>query len=412
MPVKKAAKKEVTKAPKKGTKKAAEGTANLTSEDVFEKELASVGLAGALRLADSYDNDFEVVTSGWPGVDMLISEKKELQGIPNGVHMEIFSEVEHAGKTSFTLAIGVIRQRLGQKVGVIDIEPSITLKYLKQLGYITTRQEAEEMSKKLAYPVYAVRLLQPQVKLEEHETEMVYVDKVLDTVSVAANYFDYLIIDSVDALVSEADSLKTTKDNDQMGGVSKQIKSFFRKNTRRRATCAWINHMSQGLGQYAKAYTTGGKAIPRYSTLRFKIDKVDWIKPTPESDPIGFISKVTMVKNRLGPIGRSTLLYYIFGEGFSVDYDYFLTALRLGIINKNFGWFYVGKSKDDSKLNVQGQYNMYLALKENTELLDEIKKLIDGEDADPDIAEEEISEEDILAGMEVTEDEELETAAA
>jgi RecA/RadA recombinase len=390
--------------PRKKKEKVVEEPKSL--EAMFEQQLASVGLSGALRLADSYDNNYDVVTSGWPGVDRLISDLRELQGIPKNVHIEVFSEVEHAGKTSFTLAIGVIWQLLGFRVGIVDIEPSITLAYLKQLGYITDKKEAE------ARGLYAVRLLQPQIKAEECDTDMVYVDKVLDTVSIASNYFDLMIVDSVDALVSEADAAKTTTTADQMGGVSKQIKSFFRKNTRRRSTIFWINHMSQGLGQYAKAYTTGGKAIPRYSTIRFRIDRVDFIRPTPESEPIGFVSKITMIKNRLGPIGRSTLLYYLFGEGFSVDYDYFLTALRIGIINRNKGWFYVGKDKDNSKLTIQGEHNMYLALKnDHKEIFKELKALVDGEDVEPEIGEEEISDEDLLAGMEVEEDNEEQQAA-
>lgn len=391
-------------APGKKAAKKKDDEVPLTPEELFEKQLATVGLAGSMRLADSYENNYDIVTSGWPGIDRLISDLKENQGIPKSVHIEVFSEVEHAGKTSFTLGIGVVWQLLGYRVGAIDIEPSMTLAYLKQLGYITDKAEAERKSKELGYPIYAVRLLQPQVKADECETEMVYVDKVLDTVSIAANIFDLLIVDSVDALVSEADSIKTTEQADQMGGVSKQIKSFMRKNSKRKSTIFWINHMSQGLGQYAKAYTTGGKAIPRYSSLRFKIDKVDWIKPTPESDPIGFVSKVTMIKNRLGPIGRSTLLYYLFGEGFSVDYDYFLTALRLGVITKKSGWHYVG-DKDNSQLTINGEHNMYLSLKgPNREIFNEIKKLVDGEDVEPEVIEEEVSEADILDGIEVLED--------
>lgn len=399
-----APKKAAKKTPKKGAKKAVE--APKTLEAAFEAQLASVGLAGALRLADSYDNNYETVTSGWPGVDRLISDVKELQGIPKQCHMEIFSEVEHVGKTSFVLAIGVTWQRLGYRVGIVDIEPSITLAYLKQLGYITDKAEAERLG------LYAVRLLQPQVKAEECETDMVYVDKVLDTVAIASNYFDFLIVDSVDALVSEADAAKTTTENTQMGGVSKQIKAFFRKNSRRRSSIAWVNHMSTGLGQYAKSYTTGGKALPRYSTLRFRIDRVDFIRPNDDADPIGFISKISMVKNRLGPIGRATLLYYIFGEGFSVDYDYFLTAKKLGIINAKGAWVYYGKDKDDSKLTVQGVHNMYLTLKtDRRDLFDEIKAIIDGVDIDPEVLEEEVSEEDVLDGMEVEEDDEPVVAA-
>jgi RecA/RadA recombinase len=402
------------------TKKAAKKVAKkkepaevLTMEEIFEKQLAGFGLAGAMRLADAYDNNYEVISSGWPGVDRLISDDAALQGIPKQVHIEVFSEVEHAGKTSFTLAIGVKWQYLGLKVGVVDIEPSITLAYLKQLGFITTKAEAEAKSKELGRTIYAVRLLQPQIKADACETEMVYVDKVLDVVSIASNLFDLLIIDSVDALVSEADSIKTTTEADMMGGVSKQIKSFMRKNTKNRATILYVNHMSQGLGQYAKAYTTGGKAIPRYSTLRFKIDRVEMIVPVKGQDPIGFVSKITMIKNRLGPIGRSTLLYYIFGEGFSVNYDYFLTALKLGVITKKGGWHYFGPDADNSLLTVNGEHNMYLALRDDhPELMADVKAIIDGVDAEPAI-EEEVSEEDLLAGMDaVDEEEDVEPAAA
>jgi RecA/RadA recombinase len=393
-------------AGKKAEKKKKDPAEVLTMEELFEKQLAGAGLAGSMRLADAYDNNYEVLSSGWPGVDRLISDIAELQGIPKQVHIEIFSEVEHAGKTSFTLAIGVAWQFLGLKIGIVDIEPSITLAYLKQLGFITTKAEAEAKSKELGRTIYAVRLLQPQVKADACETEMVYVDKVLDVVSIASNIFDLLIIDSVDALVSEADSIKTTTEADMMGGVSKQIKSFMRKNTKNRSTLLWVNHMSQGLGQYAKAYTTGGKAIPRYSTLRFKIDRVGMIIPVKDQDPIGFVSKITMIKNRLGPIGRSTLLYYIFGEGFSVNYDYFLTALKLGIITKKGGWHYFGPNGDNSKLTINGEHNMYLALRDDEPtLMAELKSLVDGIDSEIVIEEEEVSEADLLAGMDAVDEE-------
>jgi recombination protein RecA len=376
----------------------------MSAEDIFEAQIAGVGLGGSLRLADTYENNYRVVTSGFPGIDMLISNDEKLQGIPAEVHIEIFSELEHSGKTSFTLAVGVTWQMLGKKVGVIDIEPSITLDYLKIIGFITSKAEAEEMSKKLGRPIYAVRLLQPKVDPLKCESEMVYVDSVLDVVSAASNIFDMLIIDSVDALVSAADAAKTTEQADQMGGVSKQIKSYFRKNTKRRATCWWVNHMSVGLGQYAKSYTTGGKAIPRYSTLRFRLDRIGLVYPSGNTDldPIGFVTKFSMAKNRLGPIGRSTNLIYLFGEGFSVDYDYFLTALRIGVINKKGGWFYFGTDKDHSKLTINGETNMYQTLKnERPELMVELKHLVDGEDVEVPIEETEISPEDVLAGMDV-----------
>ena len=375
---KKAAKKAPAKKPAaKGKKKAEAAKAPTTLEGKFDLQLQTLGLSSALELADKFETDYTVVTTGFPGLNKLIGgDKIKHCGWPRFCHAEIYSEVEGVGKTTISLKIGVAWQLAGMRVGIVDIEPSITPAYLRMLGYITDKKEAE------ARGLYAVRLMQPKVKAEDCETEMIYVDKVLDTVAVASNIFDLLIIDSVDALVSEADAAKNTETGgDQMGGVSKPIKAHFRKNSKRRASCIWINHKSQGFGQYAKAYTTGGKAIPRYSSIRLQLDRVDFLRENKDSDPIGFITKVTTIKNRLGAIGWSTLLYYIFGEGFSTNYDYFLTAQKLGLITKAGAWNYVGPDKDHSKLNVQGVFNMYKSLRdEHPDLFDELKKIIDGED--------------------------------
>ena len=375
-PKKVAKKAPAKKAVAKGKKKAAlEAPKSL--EGKFELLLQERGLSSALELADKFESDYEVITTGFPGLNKLIGGAKIKHcGWPRFCHAEIYSEVEGVGKTTLSLKIGVAWQRAGKRVGIVDIEPSITPAYLKTLGYIIDKKEAEALG------LYAVRLMQPKVRAEDCETEMIYVDKVLDTVAVASNIFDLLIIDSVDAMVSEADAAKTTETGgDQMGGVSKQIKAHFRKNSRRRSSCIWVNHKSIGLGMYARSYTTGGKAIPRYSSIRLELARVDFLRENKDSDPIGFITKVTTIKNRLGAIGWSTNLYYIFGEGFSTDYDYFLTAQKLGLITKAGAWNYVGPDKDHSKLNVQGVFNMYKTLRdERQDLFDEIKKTIDGED--------------------------------
>jgi hypothetical protein len=130
----------------------------------------------------------------------------------------------------------------------------------------------------------------------------------------------------------------------------------------------------------------------RDSTIRLRLDRVDFLRETDKGDPIGFTTKVSTIKNRMaGGIGKSTTLSYIFGEGFSIDYDYFMTAIKLGIITKSGAWVYVGKGKDDSKLTVQGLMSMYKTLKSDAEeakgVFDWIKKQIDGEDEEPVIAE-------------------------
>jgi RecA/RadA recombinase len=169
--------------------------------DAFEAQLATLGLGDALKLADEYDNDVVCVTTGFPGLDHAIDDRGINCGLPKCRHSEIYSKKEHAGKTSLALAIGVTWQLLGLRVGILDIEGSMTAAYLKQLGFITDKAEAE------AKGLYAVRLVQVKVKAEDCETEMVYVEAVLDLIAKAANVFDLLIVDSVDALVSEDEGL-------------------------------------------------------------------------------------------------------------------------------------------------------------------------------------------------------------
>jgi RecA/RadA recombinase len=375
----------------------------LSPEAAFERQLVGVGLAGTLKLADE-GGHYVVQSTGWPGVDELIGGNKlHHRGVPRHCHLEIFSEIEGVGKTSFALGVGVAWQMAKLRVGVIDIEPSITTPYLTTLKYITSKKEAE------AKGLYAVRLLQPQVKINENTTDMIYVEQILDIISAASNLFDLLIVDSVDFLVSEADALKKAETANQVGGVSKYIKEFMRNNTKRRSTILWINHMSQGIGQYARAYTTGGKAIPRASTVRLKLERVDLLRENKEADPYGFSTKVSTVKNRLGGAFRYTILNYIFDEGFSVDYDYYMQALKLGIITQNAAWYYVG-NKDKSVLKGQGKFNFYKVLRdEQRDIFDQIKTLIDGEDVPAEELTAEMTAEELLdAKMAAAEEEETE----
>jgi recombination protein RecA len=355
--------------------------------DAFEAQLATLGLGDALKLADEYDNDVVCVTTGFPGLDHAIDDRGINCGLPKCRHSEIYSKKEHAGKTSLALAIGVTWQLLGLRVGIIDIEGSMTTAYLKQLGFITDKAEAE------AKGLYAVRLVQVTVKAEDCETEMVYVEAVLDLVAKAANVFDLLLIDSVDALVSEADAAKTTSDNDMVGGISKKMRGWFRKNTTRRAHCCWLNHANKSIGGTMVSYSTsGGKSVPRYSSLRFELEVIGKLAEG-DKDPYGFITRVKLVKDRLGANWRYTDLYYIFGEGFSKEYDYFKQALRVGIITKFGGWFYIlgeGKNVDERKKNAawkcQGELGSYRDLiGEHRPIFDGIKQLIDGEDVTPEV---------------------------
>lgn len=357
--------------------------------DDFEAQLTQFGIGDSLKLADESDT-FEVISTGFPGLDLAIDDKGINLGLPRSRHSEWFSKKTQAGKTSIILAIAQTFQRMGLRTGIVDIEPSVTYPYLKTLGFITDKNEAD------ARGLYAIRLMQPRVILDECETKMVYAEKVLDTVAKAANLFDLLIVDSVDALVTEVEANKESGEAAQPGTIAKLLRNYFRKNSTRRAHVAWLNHANPNIGYGGGYNTSGGGSVPRYSSLRFELAVIEQLKESDDKPPYGFTTRIQLVKNRLGANWRFVDLTYIFHEGFSKDYDYFATALKMGIIWKVGGWFYFGgegknveERKKSADLKVQGKLNMYKLLQSNADaakgVFDKIKTMIDGEAVEPEV---------------------------
>ena len=383
--------------------------------DEFEAQLEELGLGSALKLADDVDNDVKVLTTGFPGLDHAIDDKGVNSGFPIARHVEIYSKKEHSGKTTLALAIGVTWQLQGKRVIIIDIEGSVTKSYLKTLGYIVDKAEAEGRG------LYAVRLLQVTVKPEEFETDMLYAEHVLDIVGKASNVFDYVVVDSVDALVSETESVKSAEENEKVGGIAKKMRGFFRKNTSRRATTLWLNHANQNIGGTMISYSTsGGKSVPRYSSLRLELSVMEKLKENKDASPYGFITRVLVVKNRLGANWRYVDLYYIWGEGFSKLYDYFMQAVKLGILFKAGAYYYIlgeGKNVEERKKKCiwkcQGELNTYRALTgkdpdrtEDQKLSDaeawkHVLSMIDGESVDVGV---EFGDDDAVAAAETHEE--------
>lgn len=356
-----------------------------TLNESFEDQLAAIGIGGSLRLANEFDDDVICHSTGFPGLDLAIDERGKNLGLPECRHSEWYSKQTHVGKTAIALGIAEAWQLQHKKrVGILDIEDSTTPDYLTSVyRFVTSKEEADDRG------LYALRLLKPQVMFEQAATQMYYAEFVLDIVAKAMNYFDLLIIDTVDALVSEADAAKEAGENDRTGGISKLLRSFFRKNTTRRAHVMWINHANQNIGNStpgmpASYSTSGGKSIPRYSSLRAELAMVQKLSEGEKQPPYGFKTQVTFVKNRLGPNWRTTNLTYIYGEGFSKDYEYFDHAMNMGIIQKNAAWLYVGE-KDNPIIRAQGKMNMYRALKADPTAFGHVKMLIDGENVAPEV---------------------------
>ena len=370
-----------------------------TKNDKFEAQLISLGLGDALVLAEKLVGmDVECMTTGFPELDLAISEQLVAEGnggLPRGRHSEVFSRKESSGKTSLLLKIAAVLQSLGFRVGIADIEQTITTAYMTLNGIKTKASECGDN-------LYPVRLLRSQFDFNDDDTPEkndLYCDDVLGIIKKAMNVFDFLIVDSVDAMASKDDALKESEDNRQVGGISKKLSAFFRENRNFRSHVAWINQTRQAVGAYSPSgsvtyVTTGGRALPFYATLRFELADIATLKDGKDDDQgYGFIMRVKIIKNKIGNKGRYVDLYYINGEGVSVPYSYFNQAVKVGAIWTSGAWHYFGSKKGDkdgATYRAQGQLNMYRKMKAEPEFYAQVKTIIDGEDVE--LNEEEVNE--------------------
>jgi len=369
-----------------GKKKAAAAkkVEQLTADDELEREMAPLKLGDALRLVDDYsDIDVECVSTGFPGLDACFGPTHF--GLPRGQQSEIFAKKEHSGKTTSALQIGQFWQGQGLRVGVIDLEKSTTKEYYDILKFQLDPGTCPE-------GVTALRIMRPTFDMDGNKRSDVSLEDVLDTVRKAANVFDLLIVDSVDALIDEAEAEKDAGQPGRVGGIGGYLRRFMRKNTNKRAHIIWVNHADVATnsmpGMPPSYATRGGKSIPRYSFVRIELTVVGKRRVNKDADPYGFDVRFQVVKNKMGSNWRYVDIPYIYGEGFSRRFDYFNHAQQMNIIEKNGAWYKFtypkemdaqGKDITPEAINIQGELQMYYRLRDDDKLFEVIKKLVDGE---------------------------------
>lgn len=320
--------------------------------------LAEYGLGNVIKLVDELP-DMEVTTfdSGFASLNLLINHKNP--GIPHGRDIEFFSRDGSAGKTSLALKILAAAQKQGLKVAIADVENTLTRPYLEAQGLILREVDCPPG----VFPLYVLRAkYDPETDMYENLS----LEDVFNFVRVGSQkIFDLIVVDSVDAMVESSQIEKTADENHKQGGIAKKMGEFLRKNTAKKATIIWLNQTRQAMSS-GPSYTgpmyipSGGRALAFYSSIRLQLDMVKKLEET-NKDPYGFTTKVTIVKNKLGPKWRSTELNYIFDVGFSNTYDYVKLALADKTIIKSGSWFVA----ESLGLKVQGEYNLFKKIDAN-----------------------------------------------
>ena len=305
------------------------------------------GKGAIMRLgAEGVIIDVPAISTGCLSLDLATG----VGGVPRGRIVEIFG-TESSGKTTLALHIAAEAQKKEGIVAFIDAEHALDAKYARKLGINTDE------------------LLISQPDTGEQALE------IAETL-VRSGAVDVIIVDSVAALVPKSE-IEGDMGDAQMGMQARLMSQAMRKLagvvSKTRTTMIFINQMRDKLGVMFgnPETTTGGRALKFYSSMRLDIRRTASIKQG--QDVIGNRTKVKVVKNKVAPPFKETEFDLIFGEGISKEGDILDLAVEHNVIRKSGAWF----AYNDERIG-QGRENAKVYLKEHPDMMEAIRKLLEG----------------------------------
>jgi len=309
------------------------------------------GKGSIMRLgAEGGNQEVESIPTGSLAVDAALG----IGGLPKGRIIEI-SGPEGAGKTMLSLHAIREAQKVGGTAAFIDAEHALDIHFARRIG------------------VDVENLIISQPDSGEQALEIV------DTL-VRSGAFDIVVVDSVAALVPQAE-LEGDMGDSHMGLHARLMSQALRKLTgsiHRSHTCLiFLNQLRMKIGVMfgSPETTTGGRALPFYSSVRIDIRRIARVK---DGDiDIGNRTRVKIVKNKVAPPFREAEFDLIFhGDeiGISWEGDLIDIGVDKGLVDKSGAWF----SYSGERLG-QGRDNAKTFLRENPEVASEIENKLRAE---------------------------------
>jgi recombination protein RecA len=322
-----------------------------------EKKKVGVSIADALKdikgrfgndavmTLDQAAMDVETISTGSFGLDLALG----VGGLPLGRITEVYGP-EASGKTTLALHAVAEAQKIGGVCAYIDTEHALDPLYASKLGVDTK----------------SLLISQP----ENGEQAFSIVESMVLT-----GKFSIIVIDSVASLVPKAE-VEGEMGDPQVGrhaklmshGIRKLVPIISNSNT----VVIFINQIRYSInvmpGQ-SPEFTTGGKALKFYSSVRLDIRRIAQIKKGEEI--VGGRTRVKVVKNKVAPPYKQTEFDILYGEGISHEGEILALGEKYKIIKKSGNTY----SWDELKLGV-GYDKSRIFLKENPKIMEDIKGLI------------------------------------
>ena len=294
---------------------------------------------------DAPTNVREWISSGCSMLDLAISNKPN-GGFPVGRITEI-TGLEASGKSLLAAHTLSETQKRGGLAVYIDTESATSAEFLTAIGV--------DLKSMLYVPIETVE--------EIFET----IETIVENVRKSEK--DRLVTIVVDSIMGASTKIEMAAEYDKDGyATSKSIilSKAMRKVTnwiaRERICLIFTNQLRTKLGvSFGDPWTTaGGKALPFHASVRLRLKSMGQIKVPKTSNTqeqvVGIKTRVTIVKNRLGPPHRK------------IDYDIYFDS---GIDNYG-GWLNI--MKDFNLVKQAGAWYTYEDIDINTgEVFDTMK---------------------------------------
>ena len=303
------------------------------------------GKGSVMKLGDATAKmQVDVIPTGCLGLDFALG----VGGLPRGRIVEVYGP-ESSGKTTLTLHVIAQAQKAGGTAAFIDAEHALDSVYAKKLGV-----DIDEL----------------YVAQPDNGEQALDITEAL----VRSGAIDLVVIDSVAALVPKQE-IEGDMGESHVGLQARLMSQALRKLAgviaKTGALVIFINQLREKVGvMYGNPeVTTGGKALKFYASVRIDVRKGEPIKNG--SEIIGYRTKLKVVKNKVAPPFKTTVVDMLFGEGFSASSALLDIAVEREIIKKSGAWYYY----NDQRIG-QGRENARLYVKEHPELIDLIEEQI------------------------------------
>ncbi|MGH7974936.1 MAG: recombinase RecA [bacterium] len=277
----------------------------------FCEKISKVHSTTVARIKDMDDRPtIEVIPSGSYSIDDALGAG----GLPRGRVIEIFGP-ESGGKTTLCLLAIASCQRAGGTALFLDVENALSLDWAAKLGVdvdnlVFNQPDGGEQ---------ALRIVRDAVN---------------------SNLFDMIVVDSVAALVPQAEIDGEIGDQTmalQARMLGPAIRLLVNENAKTRTVLIFINQLRDTMAMYGPKETTpGGRALKFYSSVRLGVSKVGGSEiKAKKSDGdegisgevLGHTVKVKVVKNKVGrPMSEAT-----FELRFTSGIDHFKELVDIGL---------------------------------------------------------------------------------